>query len=301
MRYATAAIVVLFLFSHASAERPGMAFLRVSPDARGGALLGGAVVTVDDATALRHNPALLAGIEGMSLSLGHHSWVQDIRQEFAAFGLGWSTHHLGVGFGYVDYGAVEYREAATSEPLGTFRPNDLEVMVGYGLRLGSEFAVGTTLRLLHQKILEDEATGFCADLGAWKSWPSRGVQVGLAVQHVGSMGRLGRFGWSASESPRLPLTYRAAAAWAAPLGAPGLVVGTHAFSTPGIGAGAGLFGEYTYRGMLVLRSGLVGGEVASNWTVGTGMNLGWGSLDYAYVPVANDLGTSHRFSINLRP
>ncbi len=295
MRHLASFLILLLVCSGASAERPGLAFLRLSPDPRGGVLEGGMVATATDATALRYNPALLTSVSGLNVFVSHHQWVQDIRQQFAAVGLGGRTHHLGVGFGYVDYGAIDYRETATSDPLGTFHPSDLEALVGYGLRITDDLSVGVTARFLHEKILEDEATGFCADLGAWKSWPSFGLQAGVVVQHLGTMGELG------SDSPRLPLTCRAAAAWSAPLGASGLLIGAQASTTPGIGTGAGLFAEYTYRRLLVLRSGLVGGDVASNWTVGTGMDLGRGSLDYTYVPVTNDLGTSHRFSISVWP
>jgi hypothetical protein len=226
--------------------------------------------------------------------LGHNSWVQDVRQEFAAFGLGGRTHHLGVGFGYVDYGAVEYRETASSKPLGTFHPSDVEVLVGYALGFDNLMA-GATIRFLQQKILSSEATGFSTDLGVWKGWPGAGITAGAVVQHLGSMGALD------DESCRLPLTYRGAVAWHGPMGLPGITAGCQAFSTPGIGGGVGLFGEFTYRGRLALRGGTSTGEVAANWSLGAGIDLGRGSLDYAYLPVANDLGSSHRFSIRLQP
>jgi hypothetical protein len=251
-------------------------------------------VAADDATALRHNPALLARVEGMDLFLGHNSWIQDVRQEFAAFGLGGRTHHLGVGFGYVDYGAVEYRETASSKPLGTFNPSDVEVMVGYALGFDN-LSVGATVRFLQQKILDSEATGLSADIGVWKGWPGAGITAGAVVQHLGSMGAL------EDESCRLPLTYRGAVAWRGPVGMPGVTAGFQVFNTPGIGGGAGLFAEFMYHGTLALRGGASTGDVAANWSLGAGVDLGRGSVDYAYLPVANDLGSSHRFSISLRP
>jgi hypothetical protein len=295
MRYLASFLVLVGVYSSGWSERPGMAFLRLCPDARGGVLHGGMAVAATDATALRHNPALLGRLEGMNLFVSHHEWVQDIRQEFAAVALGGGSHHLGLGFGYVDYGALEYRETASSKPLGTFHPNDLEVLLGYGLRYRDELSVGVAVRFLHEKILDAEATGFSADAGVWRSWPDIGLTAGAGVQHLGAMGALD------DEESRLPLTYRVAVAWSDPVGTAAVVVGCQAFSTPGIGGGAGAFGEYTYHRVLVLRCGLAGGEVSYHWAIGAGIDLGRGSLDYAYVPVAQDLGSSHRLSLSIWP
>ena len=56
-------------------------------------------------------------------------------------------------------------------------------------------------------------------------------------------------------------------------------------------------GEYSYRRMLALRAGYKVGYDSQGATFGFGVTYREVSFDYAFLPVSNELGDSHRFGV----
>jgi len=57
-------------------------------------------------------------------------------------------------------------------------------------------------------------------------------------------------------------------------------------------------GEYSYKRMVSLRAGYKAGYDSQGATFGLGVVYHDIGLDYAFLPVSNDLGDSHRFGLN---
>jgi hypothetical protein len=57
-------------------------------------------------------------------------------------------------------------------------------------------------------------------------------------------------------------------------------------------------GEYSYRRMFALRAGYKAGYDSQGATFGFGVVYHEIGVDYAFLPVSNDLGDSHRFALS---
>jgi hypothetical protein len=55
--------------------------------------------------------------------------------------------------------------------------------------------------------------------------------------------------------------------------------------------------EYSYRRLVALRAGYKAGYDSQGATFGLGVNYRDVAIDYAFLPVDNDLGNTHRFGV----
>lgn len=277
--------------------KTGFAFLRIGNSARTAAMGEATAATPDGASSITWNPALLVLSKTNALSLSTNRWIEDVRLHAGAVKFGnertaWALHAVFTG---VD--GIQKREIPSEEPTAIIASHDVAIGAAYARRLNDRWAIGAGIRYVYERIESSvHAVGF--DAGATYDLLASGEHerwtIGASLTNVGFSGkfvnetvvmpamfRVGtQYRWDRSD-----YTYRLAA------DAVKLLKGNVYVHS---GAEAG------FRKMVFLRAGYQIGYTTRSWTAG--MGLRWKdrlNLDYAFVPISNSLGNTHRFTIGI--
>ncbi|MFH1501449.1 MAG: PorV/PorQ family protein [Candidatus Eisenbacteria bacterium] len=279
---------------HAEDGTSGLAFLKLGAGARAIGVGDAYTAVAGDASSIYWNPAGTVAVENIDVVLMHSEWFEGIRYEYLGGVRSDGTQAFGVAVVGLYMDDLERREGPTSEPIGHFGVFDFAVMGTYGRKLTEYLDVGAGAKYLFEKIDDESATGFAADLGVRYVIPSLpGMSAGASVQNLGP-------GMTFIEDEfSLPLTYRVGVALESPIDAlKGELLLTGDAVIPNDGDPKYHFGaEFEYSNLLALRFGYRTGWDNQNVSVGLGAKVGSFRLDYAYVPFYSDLGDTHRMSL----
>jgi hypothetical protein len=190
--------------SFGSAGTAGADFLKIPSDTRPAGMAGAVAATADGLEALEYNPALLTSVLGWNLSAQHLSYAEDISLE--QLSLGWGHPGLGAGLSVLSLSTPDIPSTDSSGAvIGTFKQQDTAVSAGFGLAWGS-LSLGLLGRGLQRSLAGYSYQGGEGDVGlAWRPWG--GWRLGLAAQHLGSLGAL------SEEADASPLTFRGGLGW----------------------------------------------------------------------------------------
>lgn len=132
--------------------------------------------------ALFSNPAGLAGLPGASAGFSHALLVEDLTYDVlgAAVPLK-KAGVLGVGVQRLAYGSMDSRDK-NDLPSGTLSPSDAAYLLGWGINLDKDIALGAAGKYIDSKI-SGSASTLAADLGVLIS--GEDLSVGFAVQNLG--------------------------------------------------------------------------------------------------------------------
>ncbi len=302
MRHAT--LIVLFLAAtlgprSADAGSPGDAgatFLRLGFGARSAAMGGAAAAVSGDATAIYWNPAAMAPLQGTSMVLSHNEWIQSVHLEQAAVVHETDYGTFGLAFTGLGMDDLERREdVPTAVPLGRFGAYDLSFALGYARYVLPNVAVGLSVKSIYQRIDDLDALGVALDIGLYHVSRIRGVTFAAVATNVGPPMKFD------VQEFALPRAIRVGAAWRDDLP----WRGTHARATfdlsfPNDGDPRTHVGlELDWRRRVFLRGGYRGGYDTMGPSFGLGVVQGELGFDYAFVPLDDDLGDSHRVSLTV--
>ncbi|MGA9117119.1 MAG: PorV/PorQ family protein [Bacteroidota bacterium] len=272
----------------------GMAFLKLGGSARGAALADALGVLSSGPEAPFYNPAGVRDSSSRILLL-HRAWTLDAAADLLAasspagdrVGLALALHTVAIP-------GIEIR-TRPGTPEGTFTGRNYALGLSVSYSVSEDVAVGATGKLLYEKILVDEATGFGMDLGMRWGDPRRGFAFGIQCANIGAMSPL------KNERTVLPLLFRAGGARTFALddrwelsGAADFVHRAHEGKS---GLGTGL--EAVYDGILAARGGYRFGEETKGLSLGLGVRRGFVSFDYAFVPSGGELGATHIMALSL--
>jgi hypothetical protein len=282
----------------ASAAPTCMRFLKISNVPRVAAM-GDAGVAVSDATWAEVNPANLINVEGSLITFSHNAWFQDINLETFSVGTASRSQAFGVGVTGLSTDPLDGYDALGIKQ-GTFRFYDLAVSATYARRLMPPLTLGATGKVLYEKIDWDSATGFAVDLGAgYAPMPAilgGRLAFGFAVRDLGP--KMGYF----DDKFDLPLTVQAGMSYS-PMWLPDqvdarVVVDYEKTRERDGGPLVGL--ETGLRDLVALRVGYRDTYQDGDLTFGLGLKLANTLIDYAYVHMGENLGSTHRISVALK-
>ena len=157
-------LTVLFQITYAG-ERPGFAFLNTEMSARGAALSGAMVAKIGEVHGLFHNPASLAGINGLAWSTNYLNHLLDMGGGNLMMAKSTGIGRLGIGFATMDYGSFERLDDRGNSIGENFGASDLLFSFGYGYQIASFISVGTNLKWASSNIDEYSANAFALDAG----------------------------------------------------------------------------------------------------------------------------------------
>jgi hypothetical protein len=273
----------------------GLAFLKNGVDARA-ALLGQAVTSVvADASAAYWNPAGLARMEAPQLLLSHVESFADLRQEFGVV-----TQPLGIATAALFFNGMWADDMegydGSANPTGNVGWSTYEAAVALGRQLSEGVTLGASLSYLRENIGAYGASGWALGAGAqWVLWKGAPVRCGLAVRNLGPAMQF------ITEDFELPLTIQGGASWRYhPSGAASaLLVSAELRHVRDEGTALLWGAEYGYQDLLSFGLGLRTGHDTRDLSLGIGAHPGRWELHWAYVPIAEDLGDEHRFSLRV--
>ena len=133
-------------------------FLRITPDARSGAMGDASLAISPDANAMSSNPSKLAFAEkDMGISATYTPWLTGLglKDVYLAYLSGYKAidkrQTVGLGLRYFSLGSIDFTDEQ-GQPLGGDRPNELELALAYSRKLSPNFSAGISLKYLYSRL-----------------------------------------------------------------------------------------------------------------------------------------------------
>lgn len=133
-------------------------FLRIIPDARAAGMGDAGIGVSPDPNAMHFNASKLAFIDqNLGLSATYSPWLKSLglQDVYLAYLSGFKKldefQTLGASLRYFSLGEIAFTDAS-GEPLGTGRPNEFELALGYARKLGDKLSAGLTGKFIYSNL-----------------------------------------------------------------------------------------------------------------------------------------------------
>ena len=161
-----------------------MPFLRIAPDARGGAMGDVGITVTPDANSLYYNASNLAFAEDKSeISLTYTPWLRqlNLRDVFLLYLSGYTklddVQTVGTALRYFSLGDINFTDEQGGD-IGIGNPRELEFLVSYARKLGDNFSAALSAKYVYSNLASgfttngiaiNSANAFAADVSlTWK-------------------------------------------------------------------------------------------------------------------------------------
>ena len=295
-RYFTLAVLLLVSTTLilGQAGQSGLSFLKLGVGARSLAMGEAAVASSNDPSGTYYNPAALRFANNPQVLIMHKEWIQGTQTEFLAASFPLGSLSVGASINATSVPDIEIRQRpGPAEGFFSARNAAISASAAYGI--DTSFTIGLSLKYLYEKIFVDETFGVGGDLGATYQSPWD-MMFGLSLSNIGAMRKL------RNEVSKLPTTIRFGAARTESISS---LDGSMVFAAdivsilPEKNTHLLLGLEFNYKETFAIRTGFMSGYESRNFTAGAGIRYDIFKIDYAFVPLKLDLGTTHTFSLGL--
>jgi len=196
--------VLLFItaavFSQTRSQSAGLDFLNIGPNAQTLGLSEAYAASLNGATDIYTNPANQVLEPSSSVGANFTLWIADSQLSTAAANFKQDNHAWGLGVISSNLEGFESRrQPGPSE--GEFSINYLSIAASYAYKF-KWFSAGATIQFLNEDFLEDNASGFAANLGVSSELFDDRIRLGAVIQNLGEMGELNEV------STTLPTNFR---------------------------------------------------------------------------------------------
>lgn len=266
-------------------------FLKIGAGARAMAMGGAQVALANDAYALYWNPAGLSNIKRRETIFSYMFHVQDMNVGYVGVIGPCKKGVIGASVSYLTHDNILGYDY-TAKSTGWFDAGDMAVDVSYGQKIGSRFSAGGNIKLISEKIEDNQDMGIGLDLGGM-FWMNKYASMGAVLKNVTLKGlQLDK------KREFLPTSLVIGIACQIPEADLNLTCDATIPSDNNAYINAGV--EYSYQHSLTARLGVKGGPANdSAFTAGFGYSFGLFSLDYAMEPFG-DMGNSNHISVQYR-
>jgi LysM repeat protein len=245
----------------------------------------------DEISFFGYNPASLPTLEDAQASFMYQQGFD--QDSFGNFLIGSPTAHggAGLGIGFYNGGDILLNDGANTRTVTAQR--DFTVSLGYARKFSRKFYLGATGKYLSSEIGETaKAAAYAADLGI--HFPlGRRVDVGAAVQNLGTQLKF------QNEGDNLPRIARLGATFLLTKKRYGTTLFTDLPYHLNEGEARPSIGLEGFMGPMALRAGLKLSGGKQEFTVGTGFALGRSNIDYSF-GLADQLAVTHRISVAMK-
>jgi hypothetical protein len=209
----------------ANAIPTAVPFLRITPDARTGAMGDAGIAISPDANSMHINSSKLAFVENdFALSATYSPWLRSLglQDVYLAYLAGYKRiddlSSLGFSLRYFSLGDIQFTDE-NGQPIGNGRPNEFELAVGFARKLGENFSVGVNGKFIYSNLAADQQVGGidinagvagAADISLYYRLPleSSELNFGLALSNLGS-----KISYTKVTNDYLPANFGFGAAW----------------------------------------------------------------------------------------
>lgn len=292
-------IFILTLFhllfaSNQSKGKSGLTFLKIGIDARAVGMGEAYTAVAENAAAVYWNPAGLMNAPRSNVLFNHNEWIQDLRGEFVALSIVGNKSAWGFHLRSFNISDIEVREIPTAEPLEKASAHYISAGISYARRMYKSLDLGVTLKYLYEKIFVTSASGFATDFGVLYRPPVHNLSIGLSFQNFGKMQKF------ENEETTLPVIGRLGVKYQIPvdLTITRVILAADVVKPVEENAKFNLGTELTLWKYLAVRVGYFIGYEARDFSLGLGFMRSAIRLDYGIVPFGDDLGSTHRFTLN---
>ena len=300
-----AAMVCLTTASLASGQDgTALPFVRIvrDPVSAGMGFAGTASGTETAYSSFRNSSVIPFSVERMSAGVSGQMWEPDgVKSTNLGFG---AALKAGERLGFSIGGAYQMGEKysltdETGNTTGTFKPNEMILNGGVGVRIIDNLAAGVNVRYASQKLSDDNSySAVAADI--FLTYKLSDLNVTAGVSSLGSSVKS-----ESGDSFSLPTSATVGAGWSkAFTESHGVRVAADVdyFFSGNVTAAAGA--EYSFKNMLFARAGYHFGSkdavLPSFATVGLGIRFFGVSLDIAYLTANDILGNTLTFGLGYR-
>jgi hypothetical protein len=275
--------------------------LKIGLGARPVAMGEAFVAQADDLNTTAWNPAGLSQIQGIQAGFMHNIYLQDTSMEYLAYAQNlFPGAGIGANVTYLNYGSLDKYDEVNGLPVanGSFTPTVFTGTIGYGQWLLPSLAVGVSLKMISQTIDTEHYSAVAVDLGGLYKTAVTGLQLGLAVQNLGSQlaGANLPQNLKVGAAYVLPVKFAANDTWNTLVDV-NVPFGDTSYTSVNLGT------EYWYNqvvagrvGYQIKNTGDLGG--VTGLTAGAGVKVSMFSVDYALVSYG-DLGLTHQLAISV--
>lgn len=285
------AIASVFSVGRAQGASTGLGFLDLPYTARTAGMGESVVAGKADPLSALLNPALVHGVTGLSISVSHQQWIQDVRSNLlqAAFPLSFASVAFTIAATSIP--GIEVR-TMPGPPEGTFSARSAIMGLTAAFSTDDDLVIGGSLMHCYEKIYVDDATALLLDLGVLYQTPLSGFSAGASLQRIGSVGNL------RDQRSSAPTRFRVGSAYE--LQADDLsLLGTVAISTGSVEAGTrfhvGVEGRYL--SLIAIRAGYQTSIWSRGFSAGLGLTYSALTFEYGYVPFSHGLGSGHLITL----
>ena len=180
-------------------------FLRITPDARSGAMGDVGIAVSPDANSMHFNASKLAFAQNdAAISATYTPWLRSLglNDVYLAYVSGYKRLNdlqaLGFGLRYFSLGSIQFTDP-NGEILNTGKPNEFEVSAAYSRKLSENFSAGVTAKFIYSKLAQGQqvegigaGTAGAADLSFTYDAPVKlgntdaDLTLGAVVSNIGS-------------------------------------------------------------------------------------------------------------------
>ncbi len=282
------------VFALAQVGETGLSFLKLGVGGRALGMGEAYAAIASDPAATYYNPASLSLSHSPELLFMHKEWIKDTRTEYFAAKTSWHTIDLGLSINGTAVNNIEIRESP-GPPQETFSAHNAAIGISGACKIESTLGIGLTGKYLYEKILVSEASGFAVDIGTWYQTPWD-TRIAFVINNIGSMNEL------QYDASKLPTSIRFGIAYERSLETldGGITIASDLVSFTGEHKTHLHLGiEMNYRHAFSVRLGYQTGYNAKSFSSGVGFRYGGFQIDYAFIPIRYDLGTSHTVSVGM--
>ena len=285
-------ILVLSVVAVSAANaNDGVALLKVDQGARSAGMGSTQIPNSGDPNAVVHNPALGMGFQSFAASFGHTEYWENVKLESGYFAANlnprWAIHG---GIRYATVNDLEARISPTSNPT-LFDANDLSFKGGMAYSLSPKIDIGLAAGWIMEKIGSYRGSALNFDIGAVYRLDSN-ANITAAATNIGPDFKLELSGMPGSDDISLPTAYRIGGTYKYRR-----YLGAAEFVYLDDEAHAHIGAEAAITEIFSIRSGYMINYSTKNFTAGASFRHRNITVDYAFIPFSQNLGTSHLFNL----
>lgn len=163
-------------------------FLSIEVGARAIGMGGAFVALANDATALYWNPAGIARLSSVGVTLSHTNWLAETYFDYAGISLSLGSFGaVGVSFTALTMDDMDVRTISYPEGTGEkFGASDFAIGTTYARNLTDRFSIGFTGKYIQQKLWHMTASSMALDIGTLFTTQFRGMTIGMSISNFGN-------------------------------------------------------------------------------------------------------------------